>query len=396
MDWYGKELASISKYCESNYYKYNDQGLRTQKTTGTCSGSKTTKYTLSGNLVIMESWGTNVNQKIYYKYDVDGSLISFKYNNNEYFYIRNLQGDIIKIIDISGNVLVTYSYDAFGNTLNTTDTSGISLSTFNPYRYRGYRYDLETGFYYLQSRYYNPQIGRFISPDSINYLNPMSNSGENLYTYTANNPVNLIDPDGNFAISLLITGFIVGALVGSTASIISQGLTKGWDNVNFWQVLLDGAIGGISGLLAFTGIGALGSAVISGSLGFIGSVGGDLISSNGNWNKVNWTKAIIMTAVNFGLGFGAGAYNSKAIGSDLWKSVSKTNVGNIFQKAVAKYSSGQITQKGLQGIMNLYGNTLAMSMTNAMPMIMANRVTNSFGSILISGGVDILAAWFLK
>jgi hypothetical protein len=77
LNWDGKELASISKYCESNYYKYNDQGIRTQKTTGTCSGSKTTKYTLSSNLVIMESWGTTNNQRIYYTYDVDGSLISF-------------------------------------------------------------------------------------------------------------------------------------------------------------------------------------------------------------------------------------------------------------------------------------------------------------------------------
>ncbi|MDG0888491.1 RHS repeat-associated core domain-containing protein [Acholeplasma manati] len=274
MDWYGKELASISKYCESNYYKYNDQGIRTQKTTGTCSGSKTTKYTLSGNLVIMESWGTNVNQKIYYTYDVDGSLISFEYNNNEYFYIRNLQGDIIKIIDINGNVLVTYSYDAFGNTLNTTDTSGISLSIINPYRYRGYRYDLETGFYYLQSRYYNPQIGRFISPDSINYLNPMSNSGENLYTYTANNPVNLIDPDGNFAISAIIIGLGIAALIGAgigavvytVSEIVSYTLAGewSWSWGMFTGSIVGGALGGIFSIIP--GVGPMGAAFMTGFL----------------------------------------------------------------------------------------------------------------------------------
>lgn len=92
------------------------------------------------------------------------------------------------------------------------------------------------------------------------------------------------DPSGKFAISLLVVGFIVGALVGATASVVSQRITNGWDNINGWQVALDGTIGGISGLMVFTGIGALGSAFISGGLGFIGSVGGDLITSNGDWD----------------------------------------------------------------------------------------------------------------
>jgi hypothetical protein len=152
----------------------------------------------------------------------------------------------------------------------------------------------------------------------------------------------MVDPSGNFAISLLFIGFVIGALVGSTASVVSQGITNGWDSINGWQVALDGSIGGISGLLAFSGIGALGSAFISGGLGFIGSVGGDLVSSNGDWNQVNWVKAGIMTVVNFGLGYGAGAQNSKGIGKDLWKSVSKTKVGGTFQSAAAKYSAGQI------------------------------------------------------
>lgn len=209
-------------------------------------------------------------------------------------------------------------------------------------------------------------------------------------------PVMYSDPSGNFAISLLVAGFIIGAIVGSTASVVSQGITNGWDNINGWQVALDGTIGGINGLLAFTGIGALGSAFISGGLGFIGSVGGDLIASNGDWNQVNWVKAGIMTGANFLLGLSAGTYNSKAVGSDLWKTVSKTKVGGLFQSSAAKFSAGQMSQRGFQGVMNLYGSTLAASITNAMPMVMANRITNSFGGIVISGGVDIIAAWLLK
>ena len=208
-------------------------------------------------------------------------------------------------------------------------------------------------------------------------------------------PVMYFDSSGRVAISLLIAGFIVGALVASTASVISQGTTNGWDRINVWQVLLDGGIGGISGLLAFTGIGALGSAFISGGLGFIGSVGGDLIASGGDWNQVNWVKAGVMKIKNGLLGAGPGANNSKAIGKDLWKSVSKTKVGNIFTNAAAKTSTGQMSQRGFQGLMNLYGQSLAASITNAMPNVMANRITNSFIGIGVSGVIDVITGWLI-
>ena len=246
----------------------------------------------------MESWGTSNNQRIYYTYDVDGSLISFKYNSNEYFYIRNLQGDIIKIIDINGNVLVTYSYDAFGNTLNTTDTSGISLSIINPYRYRGYRYDLETGFYYLQSRYYNPQIGRFISLDSINYLNPMSNSGENLYTYTANNPVNLIGPDGNFAISALLISVVIGIAVGITTELISDLIDGNGINHDFKQYFAASIIGGLSGVMSFMGFNMVATMVAMGILDVIAGVYTGEIT-----NIEQGIKTFVTTAIITGLTF---------------------------------------------------------------------------------------------
>lgn len=202
-----------------------------------------------------------------------------------------------------------------------------------------------------------------------------------------------LDSDGNFP--LLIAGFIVGALVSTAVSIMSQGFTNGWDSINMAQVALDGALGGIGGLLAFTGIGALGSAFISGGLGFVGSVGGDLISSNGDWDKVNWTKAGIMTVVNFGLGFGAGAKNSKAIGKDLWGTVKNTKVGNIFSSASARANAGQLSQKGFQGVMNLYGNKLAAATVNAMPGVMASRISSSFFGIGASGVIDLILNIFM-
>ena len=124
-----------------------------------------------------------------------------------------MQGDILELINSNGHAVAKYSYDAWGNIIYQYD-DGSNISNINPYRYRGYRYDDETGYYYLNSRYYDPSIARFISADSINYLDPSSSAGLNLYAYCNNNPVMYHDPSGTFAISALIIGVIAGAVIG--------------------------------------------------------------------------------------------------------------------------------------------------------------------------------------
>ena len=111
---------------------------------------------------------------------------------------KNLQGDIIGIINAVGMELVSYSYDAWGNILWTEDDSGRNLAELNPYRYRGYYYDTETRLYYLNSRYYDPKVGRFLNADAIDYLRMNGQFNCNLYIYCANNPVNMIDLTGNW------------------------------------------------------------------------------------------------------------------------------------------------------------------------------------------------------
>ena len=109
-----------------------------------------------------------------------------KYNGQKYVYRKNLQGDIVAILDECGCTRGTYEYDAWGNIIWQ---GGSELLTINPFRYRGYYYDTETGLYYLNSRYYDPETGRFISPDSLDYLEPETCNGLNLYAYCGNNPV---------------------------------------------------------------------------------------------------------------------------------------------------------------------------------------------------------------
>ncbi|MGN0807434.1 MAG: RHS repeat-associated core domain-containing protein [Candidatus Coproplasma sp.] len=138
--------------------------------------------------------------------------------------------------------MVKYVYDAWGNCLVTGDSA---LSNANPFRYRGYYYDTQTGLYYLQTRYYDPTTGRFISPDNIDYADPETVDGLNLYAYCGNNPVMNVDPTGTSIIGLLITlGVLVagaaigGGIIGKKA--YDQGV-RGWDLVG--QIVLGASMG---------------------------------------------------------------------------------------------------------------------------------------------------------
>ena len=190
-----------------------------------------------------------------------------------------------------------------------------SVAKLNPFRYRGYYYDAETGLYYLNSRYYDPSIGRFINADDIGYIQPTDINGLNLFAYCGNNPVMYTDPNGNFVLSLtalILIGFGVSATISVGASIISQGIDKGWGNINWWQVGLDGLIGGISGALSMTGLNVFALAGINAGLSFIGSVGGNLLNGADFGDKNTWIDIGISTGIGFvvGLAGGRGATNA--------------------------------------------------------------------------------------
>ena len=113
----------------------------------------------------------------------------------KYIYVKNLQGDVLHILDNMGNVVVSYAYDAWGKVYSVTGSLADTLGTINPIRYRSYYYDNETGFYYLNSRYYNPEVKRFINADGVIGANQDLTS-YNLYAYCGNNPINRADSEG--------------------------------------------------------------------------------------------------------------------------------------------------------------------------------------------------------
>ena len=134
---------------------------------------------------------TNV---LMYQYDCNGQLYSFKYNGVPYYSIRNIFGDIKGIYESDGSLCALYEYDPFGNhkVLNASgvvNTSGTFIGNINPFRYKGYYYDVETGLFMMGHRYYSPELCRFIQPSNISSLNPHSINGLNLYCYANNNPI---------------------------------------------------------------------------------------------------------------------------------------------------------------------------------------------------------------
>ena len=142
-----------------------------------------------------------ISEEMLFFYDMTG-VAGFTYSGAVYLYRKDVQGNIIAILNSNGEILARYFYDAWGNH-TVEDNSGVeitdteSIAHLNPFRYRGYYYDTETNLYYLKARYYDPDVGRFISMDDIAYLNPEAINGLNLYAYCGNNPVMHVDENGN-------------------------------------------------------------------------------------------------------------------------------------------------------------------------------------------------------
>ena len=272
VEWqYGNRLIKFG----DTTFAYDGAGRRVSK------GSITFTYDSAGNLI-------KQSDSLEFIYDNSG-VIGLKYAGNTYFYRRDCQGNIIAVIDNAGNVVVEYKYDAWGNhEAEVADEEYVTLAEINPYRYRGYYFDEETGLYFLQTRYYDPVVGRFISRDSIEYADPETICGLNLYAYCGNNPVMNVDPTGcswmdtwwgkllgwittaalvvgavvmigvvaagvvasGGLLGTVLVGAGVGILAGVGGSIATQGGLTNIGNINPWSVALSGAIGGVIGAVS--------------------------------------------------------------------------------------------------------------------------------------------------
>ena len=183
----GRQLQKMQKAGVTAEFVYNADGLRVQKTVN----SVATKYTLHGKNIVHMTSGTD---KLRFFYDAQNRPAMVVYNGTAYAYVKSLQGDIVAILDENGNTVVSYGYDAWGAPLWCTGELAETLGKVQPFRYRGYVFDEETGLYYLRSRYYNPGWGRFVNADVL--IGAGKLLSHNFFAYCANAPVSFSDKHG--------------------------------------------------------------------------------------------------------------------------------------------------------------------------------------------------------
>ena len=360
--WKGRQMMSFN----GNTFKYDGRGRRTNK------NSIAFTYDSQGNL-IKQSNGLE------FYYDIDG-IAACKYNGTMYYYMTDAQGNVIGIVDRNGNVVVQYWYDAWGNhkvvsANGTAITSSTHIGNVNPFRYRGYYYDTETGLYFLQTRYYDPEVGRFLNRDSVQYADPQTFGGLDLYAYCLNNPVEYVDPDGTF-ISLFI-GLTVSFIIGFGTSTISQGVQYGWDNINWAQSAVDGLFSVASTALAATGINFLTSI----GIGMISGFSQYAIDSNFHNESLNLEGAISAIILGGAAGAlsGAGASNGKVLAQGMSGRASTGMKALI--TTVNRYGMNSIEYRN---IINLYGKAISTAVQNTINKAFTKSVIKIWGSTILT------------
>ena len=342
---YGRRLTGLSSGSEAFSYSYNADGIRTAKTV---NGVKHT-YALSGTTILNEEWTENgVQHLLMYVYDANGSPTGMVYRNStmsigvfeEYLFVKNIQGDILHVYNSAGKKLVSYVYDAWGNIISTTYSNGgaTTAARFNPFTYRGYYRDSETGMYYLNSRYYNPKMGRFISADGV--INGNGDLlGYNLYAYCSNNPINRADVLGD-----------------------------AWYNVLFdWVNTISGTFNPRSKL---TAVGAAGVAAVGGRWS-------DLVSdwNNGCLNPFNQDESVALNAKVVGFYKGStvvrhGMSGTSSIFGTIWADNSRLTSDDI------KHEYGHSVQERIMGI-NYYTTVALPSAATCLYDQYINRISES-------------------
>ena len=197
----GRQLQSYTKNNNTINYTYDSSGVRLSKS----DGGTTHTYLYNSGLLIQETIGE---QTLDYSYTPSGAILSVRYKANAndtgtyYYYALNSRDDVIGLCDSTGALYAKYTYDVWGNPVSVTNASGVEITSstdianIQPLRYRSYYYDYDTGFYYLQSRYYDPVTHRFVNADGL-VSTGTGVLGYNMFSYCNNDSVSNIDSSGN-------------------------------------------------------------------------------------------------------------------------------------------------------------------------------------------------------
>ena len=334
----GRNLESIVDGDKKYSYTYDETGIRTSKTVN----GVTTYFNTKDGVILSQTDGTNT---WYFQYDTSGTPLGFVLNGTQYFYITNQMGDVLAITDTNGSIVGNYEYDAWGKVL-TADTD---IAKQNPLRYRGYYYDNETGYYYLQSRYYDSNICRFINSDvaEISKMSKEITAGTNLFAYCNNNAVNDIDPSGTIALSWGLK-IALGGLIGIASYLLSWLFFRRFTRERFSisELLKNFAVGLFSGFVSHFSISKIASFCIDFALNFASSISRD--SSLLEVLIVSLIISIVSSMLSFGVNklfkhfkkFGVSQKKIKQYDNKVsisWKQSIQKNNYKILREAIHKY-----------------------------------------------------------
>ncbi len=368
--WSGRRMTSATKGGLTYTFTYNDEGLRTSKTVN----GVTTYYYYEGTLLVAEQ---SELKTIVYLYDSIGAPIGFRYRTpsyaedvwDDYYYEKNMQGDIVRVYNSEGVSLVSYVYTAWGDRASTTYHHGGANTTVtnNPFTYRGYYYDKDLDLYYLQSRYYDSKVCRFINADHSSLLlaTPLALTDKNLYAYCDNNPVVRVDVDGEFWGTAVAIGALGGFVVGVAGQFVSDLVTSlfsGELTFSNWQTYVGAAVGGAVGGAILGGTGNVAAA--NAASGFITTGLGltlekilpeessDILEKS--WIEVG-ANSIIDGAISYGLGLLPG-FNKITQGRNSMSAVYKSGLTKLRNDTVSKMSMKVATK----GVASVFVGSLAM------------------------------------
>ena len=330
----GSLLAKVTGDSLEATYTYDASGIRTSKTV---NGVKTEYLTAGGSILAEKKNG----KWQHYLYDGSGQLTAIRYKGADYYYVRNGLMTITGLVDANGTAVVNYFYDSWGRMLNITGSLAASLGKDNPYRFKGYYYDDETRMYYLKSRYYQPEICRFISADTIEVLDCQGDlNDKNLYAYCDNNPVMRVDTGGQIWITLgiMAAGGGIGMVIGAASSAITQYMFNGEIN---WKSVWVAAVGGfVSGAVAASPLGLTGQIGVGAAVGAVSYVAD--CKMNGSALKVDELAVSAAAGAFSGWIGGSGANQYKALSNTI-KTASKTTAR--FTRLISTKGSASLAAK---------------------------------------------------
>ena len=339
-------LGSVLK----STYTYDADGIRKTKTVPINRRGLTCTYTFvtQNGKVVRQSWRT---ESIDFFYDESGRPFAMTYQRandapQTYYYVLNLQGDVVKLVDASGAEVASYEYDAWGNILSQSG----GMASANPLRYRGYYYDTETGFYYLQSRYYDPATRRFINADVYSSTDSSDAVSCNMFAYCGNNPVFREDANGGFWLTagIMAVGGLIGAAVSAVSSVVTQKALTG--TVNWKSVGVAAASGFVSGAVAASPLGLAGQMVAGGVISGLSYAADCYV----NDKAMKLDEAVI----SVGMGVVAGRIGGAGANEEMVL----TNAANSAKQAIARETrraNQDYAQKAIAAAISSRNNTFA-------------------------------------